>query len=127
MTNNEKFGEHFQAWLNNICPAYRGVLPSGVTIPDVYILYNAYSGAFATQFIQSITIYATGSTNVVDVMEVVDDIDTAIGDGGLLLHHEDMNIFIKKGNPFYQDMTDIDETVKAGYVNLLITIYNKER
>lgn len=123
----EKFGEHFQAWINSICPAYRGVLPRGAQLPDVYVQYNAYSGNFATQFIQPLTIYAKGTTSISDVLEVVDDIESAIGDGGLLLHFNDMNIYIVKGNPFYQDLVDVDETIKAGYVNLLVTIYYKER
>lgn len=121
------YGIHFQAWLNNICPSYRGVLPSGVTIPDVYINYMSYVGNFARQFIQPLTIYAKGQTSIQDVLDVVNSIQEAIGDGGLLLNYEDMNIFINKGDPFYQDITDIDETIKAGYVNLLVTIYYKER
>lgn len=121
------YGVHFQEWLNSICPAYRGVLPSGVTIPDVYVNYNAYTGNFAKQFIQPLTIYAKGQTSIQDVLNVVNGIHNAIGDGGLLLHYEDMNIFICKGDPFYQDVTDVDETIKAGYVNLLVSIYYKER
>ena len=92
-----------------------------------YIKYDSYIEKFGTTFIQPLRIYAHNTSDVGEILQVLDAIDAAIGEGGCVLNAEKVNAFIRKGSPFYQNMTDERENVKAGYVNLLITIYQKER
>lgn len=126
MANNAEYSAAFQKWLNGICTAYRGVLPSKVKPTSPYILYNMYVEKFGTSFIQPLRIYAENTSNVTEILQVLDAIDSAVGEGGYLLMSENIRAVIRKGSPFYQDMDDEEENVKSGYVNLEITIYQKE-
>ena len=126
MANNANYSALFQAWLNNICTAFRGELPSGETPTGAYIIYRAYTGRFGVPFIQPLRIYVPKTSDVAEILQVLDGIDAAVGEGGVLLNSENVNVWIKKGDPFYQDMDDEKENVKSGYVNLEITIYQKE-
>ena len=54
------------------------------------------------------------------------DIAMALGLGGVKLQCEGGGIWIVKGTPFAQNMTDTDETIRRKYINLLaeyITAY----
>lgn len=125
MVDNIKVGQTIYNWLSNFATVYRGTLPSGIEPDTNYILYKAYVDDVATPFIQPITIYAQKTTSYSNVLLIANDIENAIGQGGVLISSEDgtMKIKIDKGNPFYQDKDDEDRTTKAGYINLLITIY----
>ena len=127
MGNNADYSAIFQRWLNGICTAYRGELPSGEEPTGAYIIYKAYAGSFARTFIQPLRIYKPKTSDISAVIEVVDALEAAIGDGGVLLHDPSMNVKIMKGDPWYQDTDDEKENFKSGYVNLDITIYQKER
>lgn len=126
-TTYSDYAKAFQAWLEGICTAYNGVLPSGITPSGTYIRYDSYIDKFGSAFIQPLRIYATNSSNVGDYLKVLDDLDAAIGEGGYLLDAPTVKAFIRKGSPFFQNMMDERENVKEGYVNLIITIYQKER
>lgn len=119
------FAVRFYNWLSQFAPTFRGVVPEAVTIPNAYIKYDNSFNAFADGFIQSISVYSKYSTGKKTVDSIVDSISKVIGDG-IILRDEDMCIAIYKGNPFYQDKTDEDKTIKAGFVNLEIKVYNKE-
>lgn len=117
------FGQRIYEWLNTFAPTYRGVLPSGVQPEDLYIRFDGYYDTFATQFILPVQIYKQKTTSYSSVILIADKIGNAIGEGGLLISDDDIKIKIDKGSPFYQDKPDEDETVRAGYINLLVTIY----
>lgn len=127
MTASRDYIKAFQAWLGAICTAYNGRLPTGVNPQAPYILYDAYTDKFGTAFIQPLTIHAPNSTDIGDVLEIVDEIDARVGEGGVLLHGEKLNIWIRKGSPFSQPIDASDEVGIARYVNLVIKIYQKER
>lgn len=119
----------FYKWLSTFAPTYREpVLSSSFDEqnpePNEYIKYSADTGNFANEFIQAITIYSK-STSWTYVMNIVDAIESAVGESGIILREEWGYITINKGNPFYQDKPDEDDSVRAGYVNLLIKIYQK--
>lgn len=116
-------------WLSQFAPVYREPLQSIMfdeenPKPQEYITYSADTGNFATQFIQAITIYST-STSWTYLMRIVDDIEEAITECGTLIRKEWGYVKIEKGSPFYQDKPDEDDSVRAGYINLQITIYQK--
>ena len=117
------FGQLIYEWLSTFAPTYRGVLPAGVKPASVYLKIGGYYDTFATQFIFPVQIYALNTTSPGSVVLIADEIADAIGDGGTLISDEGIRVKIEKGSPFYQDKDDEDETVRAGYVNLLITIY----
>ena len=117
------FGHLIYEWLSTFAPTYRGVLPAGVKPANVYLKIGGYADDFATQFIFPVQIYTLNTTSYGSVALIADEIGNAIGNGGILLSDEGIRVKIEKGSPYYQDKDDEDETVRAGYVNLLITIY----
>ena len=118
------FGQKIYEWLSKFSPTYRGMLPAG-TVPEenVYLRMDGYYDTFSTSFIFPVQIYAQKTTSYSSVLLIADETADAIGDGGVLISDDDIKIKIDKGSPYYQDKPDEDETVRAGYVNLLITIY----
>ena len=74
--------------------------------------------------LQSITIYSK-STGWSRVMDIVDKLETAITEKGVLIKKDWGNMVIEKGSPFYQDKPDEDASIRAGFINLLVTIYQK--
>lgn len=114
-------------WLSGFAPTFREpvIFDADNPQPDNYITYSASINGFAGQFIQPITIY-TQSTGFNDLMNIVDSIESAIGESGCVIGNNEWGyVFINKGSPFYQDKPDEDESFRAGYMNLLITIYEK--
>lgn len=116
-------------WLNKFAPTYRSPVLSTVfdennPQPNEYIEYSANMGNFNSDFIQAITIYSK-STAYTKVMEIVDKIESAITENGIRVSGNWGYITIYKGSPFYQDKTDEDDTIRAGYVNLLIRVCQK--
>ena len=118
-----RFGKMIYEWLSQFAPTYRGVLPSGEKPEDAYIRFDGYFDNFASQFILPVVIYKTNTTSYSSVLLLADKIESAIGDGGICIGDRGMRIHIEKGSPFYQDRADEDETVRSGYINLLISIY----
>lgn len=117
-------------WLSGFAPTYRSPIDE-LTFdedhpkPNEYIEYASSTGNFATSFIQAITIYSK-STAYTKVMEIADAIESAVGEKGIVLRNNWGYVKIEKGNPFYQDKIDEDSEYRAGYINLLITIYAKK-
>lgn len=123
MGNILKVGQLLFQWLSQFATTYRGVLPAGVTPKKKYLQYDGYVDYFATQFILPVQIYTLGTTSYTDVLEIADKISEAVTEAGTLIGDDTVKIKIDKGSPFYQDKNDEDETVRAGYVNLIITVY----
>lgn len=117
------FGQKIYEWLSKFAPTYRGVLPAGTIPQDVYLRMDGYYDRFATSFVFPVQIYAQKTTSYSSVLLIADEIVNAVGDGGILVSGDGIKFRIMKGSPFYQDRADEDETVRAGYVNLEITIY----
>ena len=116
-------------WLSKFAPTYRSPVLSTVfdennPKPNEYIEYSANTGNFNSDFIQAITIYSK-STAYTKVMEIVDKIESTITENGIRVSSDWGYITIYKGSPFYQDKTDEDDTIRAGYVNLLIRVCQK--
>lgn len=127
-SNTTKFATLLYDWLNNnVCKAYRGVLPSGENPTEEYIIFSPYVCRFAEQFIQPVIIYSQSTSTYEGVMKIADKIDEIVGEGGIIIGDNDMRVVIYKGSPFYQDNPEQNENIKSGYVNLLMTIYQKVR
>lgn len=116
-------------WLSKFAPTFRSPILSSVfdeqnPQPNEYIEYSADMGNFNSDFIQAITIYSK-STAYTKVMEIVDNIESTITENGIRVSSDWGYITIYKGSPFYQDKPDEDDTIRAGYVNLLIRVCQK--
>lgn len=114
-------------WLSQFAPTFRSpILSTSFNAnnpkPSDYIEYSSDVGNFNSEFIQAITIY-TKSTSFSYLMDIVDSIESAIKEDGIRLQKEWGYITIRKGSPFYQDKPDEDDTIRAGYVNLLVRVY----
>lgn len=121
------FGEKFYTWLSSVVGkdvgVYRGVLPAGKIPENIYVVFNGVADDFARPFIMPIRIYAKNTSSFRSVITVANSIESAITSAGLLVIYPNVRFKVEKGSPFYQDMADEDETIRAGYVNLEITIY----
>lgn len=117
------FGKRFYEWLSQFGTVYRGVLPVGVEPDDLYLRFDGYVDRFATAFVMPIQIYKHNTSSFSSVLQIAKEIGNTVGEGGLLVIYDDVRFKIEKGSPFYQDKQDEDETVRAGYINLEITIY----
>lgn len=116
-------GQLLYQWLSQFATTYRGVLPAGLKPTSPYLQMSGYYDKFATQFILPVQIYQLNTTSYEGVLQLADKIESAVTEAGILISDTDIKIKIEKGSPFYQDKTDEDETVRAGYINLIITIY----
>ena len=116
-------GQILYQWLSRFAPTYRGVLPAGIKPESPYLQFSGYYDNFATQFILPVQIYQLNTTSYEGVLQLADKIESAVTEAGILISDADIKIKIEKGSPFYQDKQDEDETVRAGYINLIITVY----
>ena len=116
-------GQRLYQWLSQFAPTYRGVLPAGIKPESPYLQFSGYYDNFATQFILPVQIYQLNTTSYEGVLQLADKIESAVTEAGILISDEKIKIKIEKGSPFYQDKQDEDETVRAGYINLIITVY----
>lgn len=117
-------------WLSEFAPTYRRPIQEGTFTaenpkPNEYISYSAELGNFNSEFIQPIKVLSK-STGYTNVMNIVDEIESAIGENGIKVDGEWGYITIYKGSPFAQDIEDEDSSYRANYVNLLIRVYQKE-
>lgn len=116
-------------WLSKFAPTFRSPILSSVfdeqnPQPNEYIEYSANMDNFNSDFIQAITIYSK-STAYTKIMEIVDNLESTITENGIRVSSDWGYITIYKGSPFYQDKPDEDDTIRAGYVNLLIRVCQK--
>lgn len=118
-----RVGKIIYDWLSQFATTYRGVLPAGLTPDKAYLQYSGYYDSFSTQFILPVQIYALNTTSYEQVLQLADKIESAVTEAGVLIGDKDLKIKIMKGSPFYQDKNDEDETVRAGYINLEVTVY----
>ena len=125
MGNVLKVGQLIYEWLSQFATTYRGILPAGVKPANKYLQYSGDVDYFAQQFILPVQIYTLNTTSYAGVLEIADAISAAVTESGTLIGDDAGTVKIKimKGSPFYQDKEDEDETVRAGYINLEVTVY----
>lgn len=126
MNLTENYAKTLYNWLSNFANTYRTpvIFDAENPQPNEYIEYSAQVGNFASQFIQPIIIYSK-STSYKYVWQIADQIEQAVTEHGILLRDDWGYIKVEKGSPFYQDKPDEDDSICAGYINLLLTIYQK--
>lgn len=125
----ENYARALYDWLSTFCEVFRepileGSFDNDNPKPDEYITYSSLVGSFGNEFTQPITIYSK-STSYAKVMDIVDAIESAVTEHGLKITKDWGYIVIYKGNPFYQDKEDEDDSYRSGYVNFTVTVYQK--
>ena len=125
----KNYATTFYEWLSGFASTFRSPILSNMfdeenVRPNEYIEYSAVVSAFNTEFIQPITIYSQ-STSFNKVLEIVDAIENVVGENGVRVEDDWGYMTIYKGNPFYQDKPDEDDTIRAGYVNFTIRVFEK--
>lgn len=120
-----KYAKMLYGFLSQLTTTYSQRITSQINTPNEYITYECNCGNFATPFIQPISIYSK-SENYERILQLMDALESRIGEGGVYIKSDNLTIRIMKGSPFYQSMEDEEENWKFGYVNLEITIYQKE-
>ena len=118
-----KFGRRIYEWLSQFGTVYRNTQPSGVSGADLYLLINGYVDGFGQSFIFPVQIYNNKTTSFNSILQVAQSIEETVGESGILVIYDDIRFTVHKGSPFYQDRPIENETIRAGYVNLEITIY----
>ncbi len=96
------------------------------TVPDnafasrnEYITYSAGSGEFGATITLTASLWQK-STSWAGSVEQSEEIYEAIGRGGKIIPTTDGAIWIKRGTPFAQRMSDEDPTVRRIYLNVEI-------
>ena len=111
-------------YLSQFCLVSRGKPLQTPT--DPYIELSLVEDNFGSSFIQGLPIYDVGTAESYgNIADIVKNIENDITESGKLLINEDCNVKIYKGSPFYQDREMGEENVRAGYINLQITIFKK--
>lgn len=91
------------------------------TVPDDAVLPRITYNLSVAEFGDPVTMAASvwdRSTSWASVTEKADEIYEAIGLGGKILRYDDGYIWIKRGQPFSQRMSDEDDSIRRIYINV---------
>lgn len=123
MNDTKEFLATIQKWLETFVVAYSDVLPKGKKPTTPYILYSPIVSKFANETILQLLVYELQTTSYAGVVGVVNAIEQAVGECGLLVANGSMRIRVKKGSPFAQPRGLTEENQKCYIVNLAISKY----
>lgn len=96
-------------------------VPSGENKPDLpYITYSVSTDSFGNDVALSANLWYRG-TSWSAVNEKTAEISAAISSGGKLLNCDGGCIWVKRGTPFAQNMSDpMDDLIKRKYINITV-------
>lgn len=96
-------------------------VPSGENKPDLpYITYSVSTDSFGNEVALSANLWYRG-TSWSAVNEKTAEISAAISSGGKLLDCDGGCIWVKRGTPFAQNMSDpMDDLIKRKYINITV-------
>lgn len=94
-------------------------VPVGTPFP--YITYTlSYQDEYEDNLVQARL--WTKSSSMIQVADLTDKIETNIGNGITIKGADGGTIWLKKGSPFAQFITDDDITLKIVYINIVTNI-----
>lgn len=117
----DKYQAQYSFWSSFNVPAYEvNSVPDLDTVSFPYITYEAYSSTFDDNAIVSASIW-TRSTSWAQADAIADAIETALKDGGQILHYSGGMMWITAGSPFAQNMGDpSDDRIKRKRLSVTI-------
>lgn len=91
------------------------------TVPDntqlPYITYPVAVDSIGTNVALSASLWMR-SKSWVGVTEKADEINQYIGMGGIMVHYDGGAVWIRRGQPFIQRMSDEDDGIRRIYINI---------
>ena len=115
MTNAEIL---YKFWASFGLPAYYETsVPSDADIPR--ITYETGLDSFGNEIPLSASVWYR-STSWADVTAKTEEINAAIGSGGKMLPTERGALWLKRGTPFAQRMSDTDDSIRRMVLNVTV-------
>lgn len=103
-------------WSSFDLPAYdENSVPENAQLP--YITYSVSYDSFGSDVSMTASVWDR-TMSWERLTSKVHEISNAITDGGRILHTDNGGIWLRKGNPFYQRMGDVDDSIKRMYINV---------
>ena len=111
-----------QFWASFELEAYdENTVPDNAELP--YITYGVSTASIDEPVATSASIWFR-STSWAAITEKANEIEQYIGFGGRLLYHDNGTIWIKRGVPFAQRMSDEDDSIRRIYLNIEMEYIN---
>lgn len=108
-------------FLSPIAPAFlENSVPAGTPFP--YITYSLNSEDWFNEGLMQVRIW-TKSSSLVQVSDLTDKLEDIIGNGIAVKLVGGGTIYIYKGSPFAQFVSDDDISIKTVYINLNYKLY----
>lgn len=101
----------WRAWEENTVP------DNALTTYGHYLTYTAGKSEFDRPMMLSVSAWER-STSWAGTVNKASEIEAAIGLGGTLIPFDGGMIWMKRGSPFSQRMSDEDDTVRRVYINV---------
>ena len=111
-------GAALQSFFDSIMTSYAAsAVPGDATLP--YLTYDLITSAWDGGEVGLIVNMWFRTTSEKEPNAAVDRLSKAIGLGGVFLHCDDGVIWLKRGSPWAQSLTDAtDKTIKRRYINV---------
>ena len=111
-------GSALQAFFSQFMDAYAAsAVPDNATLP--YLTYELITSAWNGGEVGLTVNMWFRTTSEKEPNAAVDKLSNAIGLGGVFLHCDDGVIWLKRGSPWAQSLTDeTDKTIKRRYINV---------
>ena len=111
-------GAALQAFFGGIMTAYAAsAVPDDATLP--YLTYDLITSAWGDSEVGLTVNMWFRTTSEKEPNAAVDKLSKAIGLGGVQLQCDDGIIWLKRGSPWAQSLTDkTDKTIKRRYINV---------
>lgn len=107
-------------WSSFGLPAYdENTIPTGDDRPSLpYITYDVTVGSLGDFVAMSASLWYFG-TSWSQITTKLSEIETEIGRGGKLIPIDNGAVWIKKGSPFAQRMSDENDMIRRIYINII--------
>ena len=111
-------GAALHSFFNGIMPSYAASsVPDDATLP--YLTYELITSVWNGGEVGLTVNMWFRTTSEKEPNAAVDKLSKAIGLGGVFLHCDDGVIWLKRGSPWAQSLTDAtDKTIKRRYINV---------
>lgn len=117
----DKYQAQALFWNSFNVPAYEvNSVPDLDTVAFPYITYEMYSNTFNGDITASASVW-TRSTSWLSADTITNAIETALRDGGQIMHYDGGMIWVTAGNPFAQNMGDpSDDRIKRKRLSVVL-------